>query len=411
MGRFSPSGVTPNRSGEILGDALAEAVGNIVESRRRRRLDQQRDEDRDRAHTIEDAQMAHGTGPGINIQKPGELPPRFDVNVSGGPSTEEILRSALTPAEADAGTPRAASRPATVNGSAAPAQRMTGDMGSAITAALARSEGQQSAAPLDVSLSRRLSFGPSRGEGKSTYFVDEDVRDNARMQSAESTLYKTLAAALGRGQARELIDPGVTAQEHEKREAQTRHLGALADRAEQSPRAPQPRVLKANDGTYYTLSPDGEAEEVTAGGHPLRGPLNLGRGGRSGESSVHAETRQNAAAVRGQLSNTARDLAAARRGVPKRPAFFTSPSDSVSYEQRRQGAQGDVNRLLARSDSLTGVLDKLTGQMQGRSFHDAATPASGSLPQLTPRDRDRAASDPAFAAFLARKGYKLGGDQ
>ena len=85
-------------------------------------------------------------------------------------------------------------------------------------------------------------------------------------------------------------------------------------------------------------------------------------------------TRQNAAIVRQQLDNTTTALNAATRAAPKQPAFYPSASDSTAFVQRRDAAQASVNQLRNRADSLTGVLDKLAGQMQGTTAASAPPP-------------------------------------
>jgi hypothetical protein len=93
------------------------------------------------------------------------------------------------------------------------------------------------------------------------------------------------------------------------------------------------------------------------------------------ESVEHREARQNATAVRQQLSATNEALSSAQHTVPKQPAFFASPGDSTDFVHRRATAQDHVAKLRQRSDSLTGVLDRETARMQGGSVPGSA-PAS-----------------------------------
>jgi hypothetical protein len=97
--------------------------------------------------------------------------------------------------------------------------------------------------------------------------------------------------------------------------------------------------------------------------YDMRHPL-PSRTAAAGESPDHRTARQNALAVREQLNATNSELGAAQRSVPKPQNFFASPADSTAYVQSRDAAQGHVRQLRSRADSLTGVLDRTTAQMQ-----------------------------------------------
>lgn len=72
-------------------------------------------------------------------------------------------------------------------------------------------------------------------------------------------------------------------------------------------------------------------------------------------------------AVSGQVDDTARDLAAARRAVPKSPVLgFASPSDSTKFVGDSTAAAGRVNDLQSRADSLSAVRDSLAAVVEGR---------------------------------------------
>lgn len=72
-------------------------------------------------------------------------------------------------------------------------------------------------------------------------------------------------------------------------------------------------------------------------------------------------------AVESQVDDTARDLTAARRQVPKRPMIgFSSPADSTAFAADSTAAAGRVKGLAQRADSLGLVRDALAAQLEGR---------------------------------------------
>ncbi|MDB4893564.1 MAG: hypothetical protein JWL61_5419 [Gemmatimonadetes bacterium] len=101
-------------------------------------------------------------------------------------------------------------------------------------------------------------------------------------------------------------------------------------------------------------------------------PLPSRTSSANSETPQHRDARQNATAVRQQLSATHEALSSAQRTVPKQPAFFSSPADSSDFVHRRTSAQKHVAELRQRSDSLTSVLDRETARMQGGSVPDSA---------------------------------------
>lgn len=140
----------------------------------------------------------------------------------------------------------------------------------------------------------------------------------------------------------------------------------------------------------------------------VQNPLPSRSASSTGESPERRNARQNATAIRGQIAATSRDLGAAERSIPKRPDVFMSPGDSTRYETAREKAERGVQMYRARKDSLTGVLDRVTGSMQDQPT-DTAQPRT--LRPLTDSEQTRAARDPKFAAFLRSKGYTVGGQE
>jgi hypothetical protein len=83
-------------------------------------------------------------------------------------------------------------------------------------------------------------------------------------------------------------------------------------------------------------------------------------------NTPQAEVGRRFRAVSTQIDDTARDLAAARRGAPKRPSLgFETPADSSAFARDSSAAAGRVSGLEERADSLRGVSDSLSAVLEG----------------------------------------------
>lgn len=454
MSRFSPQYGTQNRAGELLGQGIADAVTNFISARRLAKRDREEEEDRARSRSLQDYQLSRE---GVHLTKPGELPPRFDVNVSGGPSPDDIISQAINPAFVPGHLPaqrapvfdeqpvgksngvgaevgralmrgRGPSSPAAPAGGAVPphliaqalqqhvasgrglqapgAGRQAEDVsGQVVTARRdAANAAQQRPDPnaLSVELSRHLDIRPS-------FYVDQDERIGHQQEALDAHLRQQIAAELGRRQGDELVDPGSTDRRRRLEESLIAEREGRTERLSRPDGGTPPRIVRAEEGLFL-LGPDGATPLTTSDGRPLHRPLGLrgaGRGASNDEPVGHKVERQNATAVRGQLNATRSDLSAAIRNQPKRPQLFASTGDSLAYERSARDARNNVTNLRHRADSLTGVLDQITGRMQGSAPPHPSSPSASAPRPLTDRERARAASDPAFADFLRSKGYTV----
>lgn len=228
MGRFSPS-VLPT-SGAVFGRALEGGVDSFLQARRQRRADDLQDTATQRATSIQNAQLGEQ---GIHLTKPGELPPQFDISVTGGPDPEEIANRAIAPRlTAPPGSVQEASDRA--SGVAGPqlAAALPGPMPGRAGALPARGAPQQpDPRAMAVALSRHLQIGDG-------YYIDQDERgqhDAARAEAATKAAQgKALAEALGKGQAEDALDPGGRALKHELTASEIARNKATAT----APRAP-----------------------------------------------------------------------------------------------------------------------------------------------------------------------------
>lgn len=161
MSIYSPT-VLPT-SGRAFANALGQGVNTYLQTRRRKQEDDLEAEQRQRAEAVQNATLGEQ---GIHLMKPGELPPQFNVNVTGGPNPDEIVSRAINP---QAPTP-------------------TGQ-------------------PLAAALSRNLSIGPG-------YYVDRDEQAQHLTQQATIAQAQALAKALGEGTAQNILDPTARADKH-----------------------------------------------------------------------------------------------------------------------------------------------------------------------------------------------------
>lgn len=109
-------------------------------------------------------------------------------------------------------------------------------------------------------------------------------------------------------------------------------------------------------------------------------------------------------AVQQQLTEARSDYNSAQSRAGTRPAFFRTPADSVAYSR----AATEADRLKQRVDSLGGVRDRLSVEVQGdagRTARGEAPPAQ--LPPLTPAQKARAEAEPDYKEFLREKGYRI----
>lgn len=205
MSRFSPTVIAENRSADLIGNAISEALGAYSQGKRQKKADARGEEDRARSMALQDYGLAKE---GLHLQKPGELPPQFDVNVSGGVSPEDMLtqsiRGALAPSESGRGVPLAA--------------------------------------PLTASTSRDLSFGNG-------YYVDHGEQAANAKRSSEAQFNTILSGALAKAKGEDLAHPG-------KADADKAYTEALTQQA-------LGQAKKANEPTYHPtqhidpLSPEG----------------------------------------------------------------------------------------------------------------------------------------------------------
>jgi hypothetical protein len=103
MSRFSPT-VLPT-SGASFARALGQGVNTFLATRQQKRQQDIEDEQRQRSESVQNATLGEQ---GIHLMKPGELPPQFTVNVSGGPNPDDIVSSAITGQPTPTGQPLAA---------------------------------------------------------------------------------------------------------------------------------------------------------------------------------------------------------------------------------------------------------------------------------------------------------------
>lgn len=83
-------------------------------------------------------------------------------------------------------------------------------------------------------------------------------------------------------------------------------------------------------------------------------------------NSPQAEVGRRFRAVGTQIDDTARDLAGARRAVPKSPPLgFNTPADSAAFARDSSAAASRVGGLEQRADSLRGVSDSLSAVLEG----------------------------------------------
>lgn len=123
------------------------------------------------------------------------------------------------------------------------------------------------------------------------------------------------------------------------------------------------------------------------------------------ETAAHRDARQGLAAVRGQLTDTERQLHTMDRSAPplvQYPGIASgTAADSSAARQftQRRGA------LETRADSLRGVSDRLAAQMTGGVPNPARGSSNAQLPPLTAAQRQRAVANPDYRQFLVEKGY------
>ena len=186
MGRFSPAYRTEDRSGDLIANAITQAMANYQGGKQRQKDEAQADAERQRSQTIQDIGLAKE---GIHLQRPGELPPQFDVNVSGGPNPDDIVSRAIMPA------------------------LVAGDLGKPA----GRSGPVFDETPLAASLSRNLTMGNG-------YYVDNTEKAAHDKQAADAHMASVIADALGKGRAEDMLNPG-------GRQADTAYKRALTQQA------------------------------------------------------------------------------------------------------------------------------------------------------------------------------------
>lgn len=98
----------------------------------------------------------------------------------------------------------------------------------------------------------------------------------------------------------------------------------------------------------------------------------------AGRTRTQAQTQNNhnVTAVHQQIQDTNRDLSAARRAMPKRPALgFETPADSTAFSRDSSAQAQRVTDLQNRSDSLRYVGDSVVAVAGGRKAPVRANPA------------------------------------
>ena len=223
MSRFSPT-VLPT-SGRSLANALGQGVNAFLVTRAQKRQQDIEDEMRQRGESVQNAELGQQ---GIHITKPGELPPTFDVNVSGGPNPDDIVSRAITPLVAQ--TPR---RPGQAPMDEGPTPGVSGP-------------------PLAAALSRHITSGPG-------YYIDRDEQNQHYQQQASVAQLQALAKALGEGSAQNILDPNARADKHAVAQSTVAKNNAVAQKpvppVPGSPEWRQMEIDKAKIGAQYGYHP------------------------------------------------------------------------------------------------------------------------------------------------------------
>jgi hypothetical protein len=208
VSRFSPT-VLPT-GGRALADALGQGVNTYLATRRLKREDDLADTERQRSEAVQNAQLGEQ---GIHLTKPGELPPQFDVNVSGGPNAEDITSAAI------------------------------------------RGQPTPTGQPLAAALSRHVTAGPG-------YYVDEDERASHIQQQTAIAQAQALAKALGEGTAQNILDPNARSDKHAVAQSTVKKNEAQAA-------GPTGKTLPTAGG-YVQVGRDGSATPlIGSNGRPL----------------------------------------------------------------------------------------------------------------------------------------------
>ena len=194
------------------------------------------------------------------------------------------------------------------------------------------------------------------------------------------------------------------------------------------PREPAPRILKTPTG-YVGVGSTGVASPIVDGqGNTVRPPLPAPHAGRqpnpNAESPDHRNARQGMTAINEQINDDRGQLQAMDRNAPplvKLPGIATgTAADSVQardFTTRHASIQAHADSLRRVRDGLAGRLTggaaAPAGASTGTSADGMASPSQtpGALPPMQPKDHSRAQSDPDYAAWLAKKGYKVQGSQ
>ena len=320
MSRFSPQGVTPNRSGEILAGALERGLANFLNARRQRRLDAEHDADRTRAASIQDAQLA---GQGIHLTKPGELPPTFDVNVSGGPDPDTIVSRAITSALG-----RGTSSPATT----VPTE-----------------------SPFTVALSRHLEIGPG-------YYIDRDEQQRAREQAGTTAFNQAFVRALGGQLGQQVGNPGATERKRQLEEARIAEMQARTGQLGRLSRAPAPRIVRSAEG-LFTVGSDGTAVPLESNGQPLHVPAGSRSVNPNAETPDHRSARQGFSATQRLLDNTQRQLGQMDRSAPPLVQYPGVVTGTSADSAAARDFTAKRNQLEQRADSLRGEAERYSRTM------------------------------------------------
>lgn len=119
---------------------------------------------------------------------------------------------------------------------------------------------------------------------------------------------------------------------------------------------------------------------------------------------AQTEANHDVSQVNAQINSTARDLGAARRAQPKRPALgFETPSDSTAFVGDSSAGANRVRDMQQRLDSLRQVGDSLTAVAGGRTVPRRQSPAQQArLTQLEQQYRNAVSqgADPAKAKAI-----------
>lgn len=186
--RFSPMGYVPNRSTDLLSDAITQALGNYQSGKQRQQEQGEATAQRQRATTIEDIGLAKE---GIHLLQPGQ---------------------------------------------AAPVERNGADVGQSIASALNPRLGL----PAVEAPAPRITAG-------SGYYIDNQERDANAKRSADARMAAVLAEALGKGRAEDMLNPGGREADTAYKRALTRQADAQAATAAATAGRPQAPVMGSKE--------------------------------------------------------------------------------------------------------------------------------------------------------------------